>query len=403
MTFSFSCIALLKLVSIRDARPFVYSRNRKIFRRQLDAYERYIRQRRIPRHSLLSVSRSPWRRVFASRDDQAMITLTGFGMESFNYLVNLFAPVYDHYSPYVNKDGYIVRKKSLTKGRPRMLNPADCLGLVLAWSRTRGSLMVLQLLFGMTMSPVGKYLQFARRILVKILKNDDLAKIKVPSVQRLEEYRAMIADRHPALDMVWGTMDGLKCRIEKAPDEIVQSRFYNGWKSDHYVCAVLCFVPDGTIATGFYNVPGCCHDSTIADWGEIYDKLGKVYEETGFKLVIDSAFASGTYEFLIKSSQDDLTADEELLTLDEQRANIAVKRAATSMRQSAEWGMAAVQSSFPRLRDTLVYEENGERRIIFNCLFHLYNLRARLVGINQIANVYLPALDHDANVQFING
>ncbi len=252
------------------------------------------------------------------------------------------------------------------------------------------------------MSPVAKYLQFARQILVKILKNDDLAKINVPSLQRLEEYRAMILDRHPALDMVWGTMDGLKCRIEKAPEDIVQSRFYNGWKSEHYVSAVLCFVPDGTIATGFYNVPGCCHDSTIADWGDIYEKLSKVYEETGFKLAIDSVFASGTYEFLIKSSQDDLTADEELLELGDQRANIAVKRAATSMRQTAEWGMAAVQSSFPRLRDTMIYEENGERRIIFNCLFHLYNLRARLVGINQIANVYLPALDHNANVQFVN-
>ena len=103
------------------------------------------------------------------------------------------------------------------------MNPADCLGLVLAWSRTRGSLMVLQLIFGMTMSPVAKYLQFARRILVKILKANDLAKIQIPPPEKLEEYQAVIVARHPALDMVWGTMDGLKCRIEKAPDKIVQS------------------------------------------------------------------------------------------------------------------------------------------------------------------------------------
>ena len=102
------------------------------------------------------------------------------------------------------------------------------------------------------------------------------------------------------------------------------------------------------------------------------------------------------------SSQDDLTADKELLDIVEQRSNIAVKRAATSMQQSAEWGVAAVQSPFPHLKDTMVYEEHGERRIIFNFLFHLYNLRAQLVGINQIANVNLPALDYDANVQFVN-
>lgn len=62
-----------------------------------------------------------------------------------------------------------------------MLNPADCPGLVLDWSHMRGPLMVIRFLFGMTMSPVAKYLQFARKILVKILKREDLAIIKLPS------------------------------------------------------------------------------------------------------------------------------------------------------------------------------------------------------------------------------
>ena len=71
------------------------------------------------------------------------------------------------------------------------------------------------------------------------------------------------------------------------------------------------------------------------------------------------------------------------------------------MRQSAEWGVGAVQSSFPRLKDTMLYEERGERRYIFSSLFLLYNLRARLVGINQIRNVYMPNFrTHDANVEF---
>ena len=84
-----------------------------------------------------------------------------------------------------------------------------------------------------------------------------------------------------------------------------------------------------TIANGFYNVQGCCHDSTIADLGNIYDKQKRVYWETGLKFVIDSTFASGPYKFLIKSSQDDITADECLLEIENQIANIAVKRAAS--------------------------------------------------------------------------
>lgn len=378
----------------------MHSRYRKKHRSEQDSYERYVRQRRIPRHSLLSVERSPWRRIYLSADDQAMITLTGFDMASFHYICQLFAPQYDAYSPFTDEDGYIVRKKSKA-GRPRFMNAEDCLGMVLAWTRTRGSLMVLQLIFGTTMTPTGKYLQFARRIIVKVLLNDQYAKIEMPSHEKLEEYRAAIQARHPALEDVWGTMDGLKLRIESASDFLTQARFYNGWKSDHFLTGVLCFAPDGTIPAAFYNVPGCTHDSTVADWGLLYDKLEKVYNETGLKFVIDSAFSSSDCEYLIKSSQDYLTADAGLNDMDEIMADLAIKREATSMRQSAEWGMGTVQASFPRLKDTFTYEEYGERKITLTCLFLLYNCRARLVGINQIKNVYLPYLEADANLQFV--
>jgi hypothetical protein len=261
-------------------------------------------------------------------------------------------------------------------------------------------MMVLQLIFGLTLSPVAKYLQFARRILVKVLKATPLAQICLPTQEKLEEYRSAIESCHPVLSNVWSTMDGLKVRIEAAQDEIVQSRFYNGWKSDHFVTGVLCFVPDGTIAIAFYNVPGCCHDSTVADWGDIYTKLERVHDEYGLKCVVDSAFCSFNHDFIIKSSQDDLTADPQYENLMEQQINIAEKREATSMRQSAEWGMRAVQSSFPRLKDIMQYEERGERRIIFDCFFLLFNLRSRLVGINQITSVYMPSLTQDANLEF---
>jgi hypothetical protein len=70
------------------------------------------------------------------------------------------------------------------------------------------------------------------------------------------------------------------------------------------------------------------------------------------------------------------------------------------MRQAAEWGMRAIQSSFPRLKDTFVYEETGEHRIVMKMLCLLYNLRARTVGINQIKNVFMKQLDEDANNEF---
>jgi len=83
--------------------------------------------------------------------------------------------------------------------------------------------MVLQLIFGMTMSPTSKYLQFSRRIIVKILKKHHLFKLCLPSNGKLEEYRRTIETRHPALNDVCRTMDGMKCCIEEAANEIVQS------------------------------------------------------------------------------------------------------------------------------------------------------------------------------------
>jgi hypothetical protein len=145
---------------------------------------------------------------------------------------------------------------------------------------------------GRPMIPVARYLQFARRVFVKVLKANSLAKITLPTHDKLEEYRSVIEARHPVLNNVWSTKAGIKVCIELAPDEVVQSSFYNGWKSNHFMTGVLCFVPDGTIAIAFYNVPGCCLESMVADWGEIYMKLESIYGDTELKCVVDYDFCS---------------------------------------------------------------------------------------------------------------
>jgi hypothetical protein len=76
-----------------------------------------------------------------------------------------------------------------------------------------------------------------------------------------------------------------------------------------------------------------------------------------------------------------------MLTVNEQMQDITRKREATSMQQSAEWGMLAVQSSFPQLKDALLYEEYSEQQRIMTSLLLLYNLRACLDRINQIRSI----------------
>ncbi len=109
MKLSVAALLLFKARK-RVKNEFTYSRNRHIHRRTLSQQERYSRQRRIPRILLISPTNSPWHQVLTSSNDQAMITLTGFTSEAFHYLLVQFAPVYDLYSPFVDEDGYIVKK-----------------------------------------------------------------------------------------------------------------------------------------------------------------------------------------------------------------------------------------------------------------------------------------------------
>ena len=58
----------------------------------------------------------------------------------------------------------------------------------------------------------------------------------------------------------------------------------------HYIISVICFCPDGTISIVFANVPGSFHDSQVADYGGVYEKLEDVFLRTGAKCTVDSTF-----------------------------------------------------------------------------------------------------------------
>lgn len=77
--------------------------------RQSD-YKRDIMQRHIPWQSLLPVSKHISLHAYLSEDDQAMITLTRFGMHLLNYLCGKMGPIYVEYSPIKNDDGCLMQE-----------------------------------------------------------------------------------------------------------------------------------------------------------------------------------------------------------------------------------------------------------------------------------------------------
>jgi hypothetical protein len=88
--------------------------------------------------------------------------------------------------------------------------------------------------------------------------------------------------------------------------------------------------------------PGSWHDLTVAECGGLYSDLKSIHDATGGKCVADSAFSLKRCPFIIKSGKK---------KVDETAAQATVRRQATKLRQSAEWGERALQGSFPHAKD----------------------------------------------------
>jgi DDE superfamily endonuclease len=217
--------------------------------------------------------------------------------------------------------------------------------------------------------------------------------IKKPTQEDIDIYSSAIARLYPVLEAerVWGAADGLKISIQGNKDYIKQNRNFNGWLHGHFINSVFVFAADGKIRICSLNSPGCWHDSTISDYG-LYKRLDEVFVESGGKVVVDSAFKLESRPCLLRSAQQDPIGAPE---------GVSLNRAATSVRQLSEWGMRMIQAQFPRLKDPLVYEENGERRVILSLMTRIYNFNVSKVGINQILNVYMR--EKEGNYTYFGG
>jgi hypothetical protein len=88
------------------------------------------------------------------------------------------------------------------------------------------------------------WLKFGRRGLFIVLRNHPMARVQMPTEQKIEDLKAACMERHPLLKDVYCCMDGLKLYFESTEDLDEQCMFYNGWKCDHIVGNVFVFAQD---------------------------------------------------------------------------------------------------------------------------------------------------------------
>lgn len=121
----------------------------------------------------------------------------------------------------------------------------------------------------------------------------------------------------------------------------------------------------------------------------IYEKLENETPD-GFYLVTDTAFPRGAINIHnhiqapLKSGQRWTGTTEQL------EEQLEYNRQLLSFRQTAEWGNCALQGSFGRLRVPLDANNSDTRGNLIEICIRLHNLHTRMVGINQIAAVYVP-------------
>jgi hypothetical protein len=127
-------LAHAKLVKKKMGATRKHSRYRKDFFRSLSIEECRQRYRKIPRCKLIPLKLSPWRKLLASQNDQAYITMMGFDCKSFRKILEKFAPMFSPHTPF-DKSGMIVEiGHDDNWGQKREVQPVDCLGLVLVWT-----------------------------------------------------------------------------------------------------------------------------------------------------------------------------------------------------------------------------------------------------------------------------
>jgi hypothetical protein len=113
--------------------------------------------------------------------------------------------------------------------------------------------------------------------------------------------------------------------------------------------------------------------------------LEEIHARTGGSAVVDSAFSVKRCPFLIKSGNK---------KSGESRAARMKRHQATKIRQSAEWGMRAIQGSFPRLKDRFLYSEDiTDRNIFLHLITMLLNFRTHHVGLNQLKSTFYPVFE----------
>ncbi|KAJ7231709.1 hypothetical protein B0H12DRAFT_1077061 [Mycena haematopus] len=304
-----------------------------------------------------------WQVLYRTRNDRAYITTMGFDVHTFHAILDAgFGYAWDT-TPIPRQD---TSRVGQTRLGARSLDASGALGLLLHYLNSTMREISLQQIFALIPTTVSRYITFGLELLLHALRRMPAARIKWPEqLDEFREYSDLIEERHPRLTGAFASIDGLNLACQTSDNEEIENATYNGW---------LC-----TVVAAVLNAPGSWHDSRVAR--PIYEKLRTPFPRGANQI-------EGKIRAPIKSGQRIQGTASEI------QEQLAFDRELLSYRQTAEWGMRGLQGSFGRLRIPLEIGRQQERGNLLEICVRLNNVRAEMVGINQIRSVYMPLWKH---------
>ena len=76
---------------------------------------------------------------------------------------------------------------------------------------------------------------------MKLLSRDNNSKLGMTIRMRVEAYKEAVRERHPALEDVDLSVDGLRLSADAPGSFLERNNYYNGWKHDTFIASIFVF------------------------------------------------------------------------------------------------------------------------------------------------------------------
>eukprot|EP00804_Cyclotella_cryptica_P016741 CCRYP_002055-RA/>CCRYP_002055-RA protein AED:0.07 eAED:0.07 QI:0/-1/0/1/-1/1/1/0/232 len=200
----------------------------------------------------------------------------------------------------------------------------------------------------------------------------------------MELFASMVNSCEAAIDDVIGFMDGVSLKTECTSKRVEQNAFYSGYECNTTMNNVFTYGPDGKVFLAAINFPGSWADGSLCTrfLDSIRRRIGH------YKICVDQRFPrSGDAWNILVGPMNKRSARRLHPAMHEYV--LRVSNVYTLLRQFSEWGMRALQASFPRCKKCLP-SDSKQRRLVVQSIILTHNFRTDIVGRNQIKTVFDP-------------